>query len=148
MTPPPSPQEVQAMKQANNTQERKLNSRRRGNPEVPKDSVRACSVIYCQTLVHEPNVILKWLSLTPYAFDASLRIYIVHFCIDLLLASLDAARWSLAGGTKEGKRRLEEAVRIVRAAREELSCVQGSTVTLFSSCHPRARGESTRLDLT
>ncbi|CAN0298414.1 unnamed protein product [Ascophyllum nodosum] len=46
----------------------------------------------------------------------------------LLLSSLDAARWSLAGGAKEGKRRLEGAVRIVRRVREELSSVQGIDV--------------------
>lgn len=54
--------------------------------------------------------------------------------VDLLLASLDAARWSLAGGTKEGKRRLEEAVRIAHIAREELSRVEGATVMHF--LHP------------
>lgn len=61
--------------------------------------------------------------------------------VDLLLASLDAARWSLAGGKKEGKRRLEEAVRITRAAREELSRVQGATVMFFSPSLSRTRGK-------
>lgn len=44
---------------------------------------------------------------------------------DLLLASLDAARWDLAGTNKNAKRRLREAARIADGVREELSSVEG-----------------------
>lgn len=44
---------------------------------------------------------------------------------DLLLASLDAARWDLAGTDKNAKRRLREAARVADGVREELSSVEG-----------------------
>ena len=44
---------------------------------------------------------------------------------DLLLASLDAARWDLAGGARKGRHRLDEAAKIARRLREELSDAQG-----------------------
>lgn len=44
---------------------------------------------------------------------------------DLLLASLDAARWDLAGSAKKGRHRLREAAQIANGLREELSEVQG-----------------------
>lgn len=50
----------------------------------------------------------------------------MSFVLDLLLASLDAARWSLAGAEKNGKRRLEEAVQIARGVREEMLGVRGA----------------------
>ncbi|CAN0361392.1 unnamed protein product, partial [Ectocarpus sp. 8 AP-2014] len=46
----------------------------------------------------------------------------------LLLASLDAARWDLAGTNKNAKRRLMEAARIADGVREELSSVEGINV--------------------
>lgn len=50
---------------------------------------------------------------------------VFFFTSDLLLASLDAARWDLAGGAKKGRHRLSEAAQIASRVRDELSDTQG-----------------------
>ncbi|CAM9355960.1 unnamed protein product [Sphacelaria rigidula] len=58
----------------------------------------------------------------------------------LLLASLDAARWSLVGKEKSGQRRLNEAVQVVHAVREEISSTQGVRALEFEGEYDGAVG--------
>lgn len=45
--------------------------------------------------------------------------------VDLLLASLDAARWTLAGTEESGKRRLKAAVKVAQGVREQIAHIDG-----------------------
>ncbi|CAM9741199.1 unnamed protein product [Laminaria digitata] len=58
----------------------------------------------------------------------------------LLLASLDAARWSLAGADKDGRKRLREAVQIAQGVRAEIKNVEGVNVLELGGEKERAAG--------
>eukprot|EP00904_Undaria_pinnatifida_P009756 jgi/Undpi1/5910/HiC_scaffold_2.g01184.m1 len=58
----------------------------------------------------------------------------------LLLASLDAARWDLAGAEKDGRRRLKEAVLIAQGVRAEMKNMEGVNVLELGGEQERAAG--------
>lgn len=71
--------------------------------------------------------------------------------IDLLLASLDAARWSLAGAEKDGRRRLREAVQIAQGVRAEIKDVEGTSAMYSTNdvlSHTRARQRRRRFSFS
>lgn len=62
------------------------------------------------------------------------------FCADLLLSSLDAARWSLSGAEKKGRKLLEDAVMVAREVRQELEAMNGvlpSALEMLNRSHRR-----------
>lgn len=52
--------------------------------------------------------------------------WLLACCVDLLLASLDAARWSLTGKQGKGKSRLHAAVQLVRSVKKEIGDIEGT----------------------
>lgn len=84
----------------------------------------------------------KYVTHTPFTRSHTHTCVALDVEIDLLLASLDAARWSLAGAEKDGRRRLREAVQIARGVRAEIKDVEGMSAmggTNDVISHTRAR---------